>query len=384
MGNRDGSTIESVDVYLISLAKDKPFLTAHGFLVDEHVFVRLRTKDGVVGWGDSGHFLPAYGGERPETSFLNTQFLAQSLVGRSVFEIGPAHEEWERLLFRNRQAKCALDLAMYDAASRTAGVSLADYLGGAHTDRLMVEQNVAIGDLDTVLSDIERRLGQGIKTLGTKAGKPGSPSIEHDVAAVKAIRKRFGYDFDLWIDFNGGSDRNDAVRAIRELEQFQIGQVEQPVPEWDADGLRYVTAHVSVPVVVDEAIWDARSVLGVHEQSMADIIHCKLPKVGIHGALRVAAMCEATGLPLTMAGFGLANYGQAGLMQFLASQPIALKYAHKLRAGRNVYPEDTVQEVPEMVDGAFSVPTGVGFGIEMDASAVIGRARATWSTTDES
>jgi len=365
---RTAAKVISVELFVVQLKKYKPFLTAYGVLGEPHVFVRLEAEDGTVGWGETGHFDTAYSGERWETALINGEHIAKLVIGHSPFEVGRLHDTWDSKLAGNYQIKCAFDLALWDLSARTLNVRLCDLLGGAAVERLDVQMNVPIGTREDVLKDVERDLAFGIKTLGTKAGRPSSPSIEHDVENFKAIRDTFGYGFDLWIDFNAGSTRMEAVQAIKALEPFKLGQVEQPVAGWDLDGMAFIAREVDVPVVADEPVWGAQSVLLINSHHAADIIHAKLPKMGgISGAIKTAAVCEALNLPLTIAGFGLSNYGQAALMHFLASQPICLLYPHKLRAGTLTYPEDVVVSLPRFENGAFFLPKdGPSFGLEID------------------
>jgi L-alanine-DL-glutamate epimerase-like enolase superfamily enzyme len=366
-----GSRIAAIDLYVVPLQKFKDFTTAYGVIRNEHVFVRLRTEDGAEGWGDTGHFLPQYSGERWESAFGHGEYLARETLGASPFDIGPLHTRWDATCVGNHQIKCAFDLAIYDLACRITNVSLADWLGGVVIDRFPVELNVPIGPVDVVLEDVERAMGLGVRTIGLKAGKPASPGVDHDVACFRAIRERFGYDFDLWIDFNQGASRGEALRAIHALEELGVGQVEQPLPAWDLDGMAYLASKVNVPLVADEAVWGPETVVAVAQKHAAEVIHAKLPKAGgIHGAVKLAAVCEALNLPLTMAGLGLANYGQAALMHFLAAHPISHEYPHKLRAGVLTYPQDVVETVPSFEDGAFVLPRGVGFGVNIDAARV--------------
>jgi L-alanine-DL-glutamate epimerase-like enolase superfamily enzyme len=372
-----GARIATIELFVVPLKKYKPFTTAYGVMPEPHIFVRIEAESGDVGWGDSGHINPPSRGDRWETAYINAEYIAKSTLGKNAFAIGPLHAEWDRLMAANTQVKSAFDLALYDLVSRSKGMLLCDFLGGARIERLDVELNVPIGSREEVLKDIERALTLGVRTLGTKAGRPASPSIEHDVANFKAIRDTFGYDFDLWIDFNGGSTRSEAVIAIKTLEQFKVGQVEQPVAPWDLDGLAFVAKQVDTPVVADEPIYGAQSVLAVAAKNAADVIHAKLPKAGgIYGAIRLAAVCEALNLPLTTAGLGLANYSQAALMHFLVTEPICHLYPHKLRAGTLTYPDDVVSELPVWRDGAFHLPRrGAGVGLEMDEAKL--RALAT-------
>ena len=368
-GVADHDRVVAIELRVVNLPKFKPFKVAYGTIADPRLFVSITSESGHVGWGDTGHMIPGYSpsGEMWETALVRGELIASLTIGQDPFQIGPLHAAWDAALASNEQVKCAFDLALYDLAARIRGCSISDLLGGAFVSTFNVEMNIMIGSKEEVVADAGRALNLGVRTLGIKAGRPASPSIQHDVDMFRAIREAHGDDFDMWVDFNTGSNRQEAVSAIKALEPFGVGQAEQPVAAWDLQGMRYIVDRVATPVVADESVHGAPSVLEIAQKGAADIIHSKMPKeAGIYGALKIAAVCEALNMPLTMAGLGLSTYSQGALMHFLATQPICHHYSHKLRAGSLIYSDDIVAGSPPLVDGAFRLPRGVGTGLEMD------------------
>ena len=68
---------------------------------------------------------------------------------------------------------------------------------------------------------------------------------------------------------NQGWSPADAVVALRGLEPFNLQFCEQPVPDWDWEGLKFVRSKVAEPVMADEAIHGpANAIAGIWREAM--------------------------------------------------------------------------------------------------------------------
>jgi L-alanine-DL-glutamate epimerase-like enolase superfamily enzyme len=360
--------VMQVDVHAVAVKAFRAFDVAFGRIGEgNRIFVRLTADNGLVGWGESGHMLPGYSGERWDSAMTHAEHLAPIVLGRDPYDMGLIHRDMDLALAQNMQLKAAFDIALYDLMAQHSRVPLHKLFGGASVEWIPTQLNVSIGPIDQVRADVQRALEMGIKSIGVKAGKPTSPGVEHDVESVRVLREVVGPDMEIWVDFNGGYTRQEAIRAIRAMERFQIGQAEQPVPGWDLEGMARVAAEVETPIVADESLWSSNDVYMIAKLGAADVLHSKLPKPGgLYGSHKLAAVAEAVGLPLTMASLSMTNFGQAVLVHFLASHPVCHTYVSKLRAGKMMYPDDVVANFMDFHDGAFRVPQAVGVGIEID------------------
>src|SRR5437667_364094 len=101
----------------------------------DHVFVRLETEDGLVGWGEV-RALPTWSYETVEAiTFAVRRYFADLLLGRDPFELNALHRAmYERLTpaVSNGQpfAKAAVDIALHDLMGQIAGVPVHALLGG--------------------------------------------------------------------------------------------------------------------------------------------------------------------------------------------------------------------------------------------------------------
>ena len=75
-----------------------------------------------------------------------------------------------------------------------------------------------------------------------------------DLAAVRLVRQLIGPRCDLRVDANGGWGRDQAIRMAKELRQFNISSVEQPIPVGNVPELARVQRQGGLPVMADESL----------------------------------------------------------------------------------------------------------------------------------
>jgi len=91
------------------------------------LFVKITTEDGVTGWGEQ-RALPSWSYETIETIAIVVQnYLAPLVIGASVFDAEAFHARATATLSPAVSngfpfARAAVDLALHDAAGRTAGL----------------------------------------------------------------------------------------------------------------------------------------------------------------------------------------------------------------------------------------------------------------------
>lgn len=371
--------IVGVEVYSVDLPMFRAFRVAYGTITRERLLVRLRSDDGISGWGDTGHLLSGLTGESVESAMGAAKRLAAVVMGQDPSAIGPLTRRMDELLRGNVQAKCAFDVALHDLVARARGVPLSDLLGGAHVDHVESQLDIGIGPTEQVHAEIRRALELGLRSVGIRLAV-GVGTVDDHVRTVRAVRDEFGPDLEISVDCNGAYDRWDAVRAIRRMEPAGIVLFEQPVAGWDLEGMAFVAAQVDTPIVADESVWNARDVHRIAELRAADVIHMKLPKAGgIRGSQAVATLCETVGLPLQMGSLIMSEIGQAALLHFIAAHPVCLRYRSKIRGGGLFLARDVTGSMLRSHEGAFLVPAGPGVGLEVDEDRLRAATLVTWS-----
>lgn len=156
----------------------------------------------------------------------------------------------------------------------------------------------------------------GCGTAKVKVAEPGQ-SLDDDVARCEAVRDALGAGGRLRVDANGAWDVDQAVVAIRALDQFDLEYVEQPVPDLEAMGR--LRRKVDVPLAADESVRTAEDPLRVAGLRAADIVVLKVqPLGGVAAALRVA---EAAGLPVVVSSAVETSVGLAAGVALAAALP---------------------------------------------------------------
>ena len=104
-----------------------------------------------------------------------------------------------------RMALSGLDMAMWDALAVAAGLPLATLLGGAPR-RIAAYNSCGLGLMapEAVADEAERLIERGFKAVKLRLGYP---TLEEDLAATRAVRKRLPDGVVLMVDYNQALER---------------------------------------------------------------------------------------------------------------------------------------------------------------------------------
>jgi L-talarate/galactarate dehydratase len=261
------------------------------------LFVEIETRDGHRGLGFS--YSKRAGGPG---QFAHAQEVAPSLIGENPSDISKL---WDKLCWAGAsvgrsglatQAIGAFDVALWDLKAKRANLSLARLLG-AHRDSVQC-YNTSGGFLHTPLdqlminTDISREKGIG----GIKL-KVGQPDQALDLHRVSSIRKHLGDDFPLMVDANQQWDRPTAQRMCRQLEQYNLVWIEEPLDCYDAEGHAALAQQFDTPIATGEMLTSVAEHWEFIKLRAADYLMPDAPRVGgITPYLKVQALAEQAGL----------------------------------------------------------------------------------------
>ena len=188
----------------------------------------------------------------------------------------------------------------------------------------------------------------GCGTAKVKVAEPGQ-TLADDLARVEAVRDALGPAGRVRIDANGAWSVSAAVRAIKELDRFDLEYAEQPCATLDE--LAQVRRKVTVLIAADESIRRAEDPLKVRAAGAADIAVIKVqPLGGVRAALRVV---EACGLPAVVSSAVETSVGLAAGLALAAALP-ELPYACGLGT-MSLLAGDVVADSLVPVDGMIEV-----------------------------
>jgi L-alanine-DL-glutamate epimerase-like enolase superfamily enzyme len=198
-------------------------------------------------------------------------------------------------------ALSALDIALWDLKARRANLPLWRLLGGF--DRRVpcyaggIDLDLSIEDL---LKQTDDNLGKGFRAIKMKVGRP---DLASDVARVRAMRDHLGEGFPLMADANMKWTVEEAIRAAKAFQPFDLTWLEEPTIPDDVAGHRRILARGGLPIAAGEnlrTLWEFKNYIASDAVSYPepDVTNCG----GVSSFMKIARLAEAFNLPVTSHG----------------------------------------------------------------------------------
>jgi mandelate racemase len=288
-------TIQGFKVRAVRVPMTEPHQTASGVITESPlVLTDILTDTGISGHSMVFTYTPA--ALKPTAELIqNFEALVQGDV------LAPAEVE-QKLGKRFRLlgpqglvgiALAAIDMALWDALARVHSMPLVRLLGGVEKP---VRAYGAVG------YDGVQDSGKGAEIwaqrgfTGVKA-KIGYPTVQEDVAVVRAIRKAAGDDMAIMVDYNQCLTPTEAVERLRVLDDEGLTWVEEPTLAHDYAGHALVAREARTPIQCGENWWGTLDMLHAIEAQASDFLMPDVMKIGgVSGWLRAATLAHAKGI----------------------------------------------------------------------------------------
>lgn len=259
-------------------------------------------------------------------------------------------------------ALSALDMAMWDAMAKGAGLPLCRLLG-AEPKPVPIYASLR-GWGPAMLAE---EAGRAVETLGAKAVKfkLGQPDLADDLATVRAVRDAVGDRVDILVDYNQALTLPEAERRGRALEALDVRWLEEPMPVQDDAGMAELARRLSIPIQGGENWWGPAGMRRALEARSVDLCMPDAMKIGgVTGWMQAAAMAAERRLPMSSHIFVEVS------AQLLPATPTAHLLEHLDVAG------PLLTEPLQVRDGCALVPDRPGIGLDWDEAALARHAVA--------
>jgi galactonate dehydratase len=377
-------TVEGSPELLVRARSGLKVTAVDAFLVPpQWLFVRVRTDEGITGWGEGGIQM------RARAVQAAVSHLAEYLVGRDPVAI-EAHWQVMRKsgFYRDgsilSSALAAVDEALWDIAGKLHGVPVHELLGGPVRDRVRAYAWIAGDDLcefteEELVAETQGRIDQGFsafKLTPAKSFAVDTPQAGHEVVArIAALRDAIGPERDIALDVHGHWSKATARRLLPQLEPYELLFVEEPLLPEQLHMLRELTETTSLPIATGERLynrWDFREVL----QTGLAVAQPDVSQAGgISETRRIAALAEIYDVVVAphcpLGPIALA----ASLQIDFATPNILIQEQSVSHFGDEFLDYLVDRSVFDIVDGYFARPTAPGLGIDVDERAVEQAAR---------
>jgi o-succinylbenzoate synthase len=336
-----------VELMRVQLPFVRPFRTSFGTeSTKDAVLVRAAGEDGLEGWGECAAMAaPRYSGEWTDGAWM---VLRDFLVPAALEGAAPG-------IRGHPMAEAALEAALLDLTLRRTGVSMAAHLGAVR-DR--VECGVSLGieaDPDVLLREVRRFVDAGYRRIKLKIA-PG-----RDVEVVREVRAAFP-TIPLTVDANAAYRVDDAER-LRELDDFGLEYVEQPLGEDQLLGHADLQRKMTTSICLDETITSATVAADAIRAEACRVINIKPGRVGgIREAVRIHDLAEAEGIPVWCGGMLETGIGRAVNLA-VASLP-NFRLPGDTSGSDRYFDRDITEPFVVDSDGTMTVPSGPGIGVD--------------------
>jgi L-alanine-DL-glutamate epimerase-like enolase superfamily enzyme len=334
----------------------------------ENLVVKVVTDSGVVGFGE-GIARQYVTGETTATSLT---FLRDHLIPKiNGFHWNDPEDLLEKLRelisepnrARAPAACCALELAILDAAGKTWGQSVAQFLGGEEF------QLVYSAVIPMMNQPSFHRLLHVIREMHMSFVKI-KVGNDQDLAVLSLVREILGHEVDLRVDANGAWSAEEAEQRIDAMMAYGITAVEQPVSKEDLIGLKRVADQVGIPVIADESLCFERDAKDLASLQACKVFNLRLSKCGgILAAARMHQIGQEQGIAAQLG----CQVGETGILSAAGRQFALSRKLLYLEGSYSNYilKEDIVNEPVEFGPGGVARPlAGYGLGISIDEEVV--------------
>jgi O-succinylbenzoate synthase len=185
-----------------------------------------------------------------------------------------------------------------------------------------------------------------------------------DVEMVRAVRKRFPGVL-LMVDANGDYVLEDAAH-LRELDQFDLMMIEQPLSYSDIYGHSVLQRELVTSLCLDESIHDLADARAAIALPSCRILNIKQGRVGgLMEALRIADFAAAQGIGVWSGGMDETGIGRAVNIHLQTSPAFTLP--GDTSETRLYFHEDIVEPAVVLDEQGFiAVPDGPGTGVRIN------------------
>jgi L-alanine-DL-glutamate epimerase-like enolase superfamily enzyme len=364
-------------------------------------FLKVSTDEGITGWSE---YNENFGG--PGLSRVIDE-LAATLVGKDP-RAWEAHVALMYALRRQatggviQQAIGAIENALLDVKARALGVPVYELFGGPVRDRVRLywshcatyrvsrakEMNLPpVRTLDDIVALGREVAGKGYTALKTNvlllgdtprahvpgfARGEGFPALNADRHVIDAAREQLaafrqgaGTAMDILVDLNFNYKTEGFLKLARAMEPYDLFWVE--IDTRDARALHYIRSRTSIPVASCECLFGRRDYRPFFEQQSVDVAIVDTPWNGVGESLKIAAMADAYEVNVAPHNF----YGHLATMMNAHFCAVVPNFSI-MEVDPDTVPwyDDLVTVKPDIKDGELRVPTGPGWGTEVNEEAV--------------
>jgi L-alanine-DL-glutamate epimerase-like enolase superfamily enzyme len=306
--------------------------------------------------------------------------LAPRIIGENPLDINML---WEKMYFGTYklgtmgvqpESIAGIDIALWDILGKVTNLPLYRLLGGRRRDKVRMYSSIGGGSKTSVNEMVKLAVDsveKGFTTLKIRMDW-GNNSVdanpEHDWKMMSEVRKAVGDKIELGFDVNNGYSVSTAIKMGKKMyEELGIIHYEEPIAQFDYNGLAQVVEELDVPIACGEheyTRWQFRDLINI---TKVDILQPDLVKcAGISEAIKIAGLAT-TYNKMLVPHQTQPTIGTAVNLHFTSCFAIAERAQEFNKSDEKTKTMNRVFKNPLIFEnGYFSVPEAPGIGLEID------------------
>lgn len=353
-------TLHSINVRAVSVPLRRPVVSKVGLFKDwPLILIDLHTREGVVGRS----YLEPYLGNAARCIIPVIHDLAAVMQDQPLAPLDRFQSNRRSLNLIGYEgvsmiAVAGLDMAIWDALAKAAGLPLAVLLGGSVGAVPAYNSNgLWLADVATLAKEAAELVAEG-GFAGLKL-RLGRDRLADDLAAIREVRGAAGDEIRLMVDFNQGLPLGDALHRCHALDDQGLYWFEEPIAYDNLSGYAQLARELHTPVQLGENFYGPRDLYKAVRAGAGDYMMPDLMRIGgISGWLRAAPIAAAAGIQVST---HLYPEVSAHLMRFTET-------AHWLEW--QDWADPILKQPFAVKNGHIEIPDVPGIGIEWDEVAV--------------
>jgi galactonate dehydratase len=381
--------ITAIDTFVV----DTGFTPARPWL-----YCAVRTDEGLTGYSEFG----SPGLVRGLVGLVAD--LGERLIGKDPTAVEKHYID----LYRHaRQASygatqmaiAGLELALWDLAGKALAVPVWRLMGGplresqrvywSHLATYRVTNWKLLGakplrTMDDLAAVARQAVARGYTAFKTNIIWPGEPArritqgttgphdqlaareiIDQAVAQIRTMREAVGPSIDICLDVNVNFKPSEAVRLARELEPFGLFWLE--IDNQDPDALAQLRSSVRMPICSGEQLLTIRQYRPYLERHAMDVVMVDVQWQGFSAAKKVADLAESYELNIAPHNYNghLSTFQSLNLCASVSNVKIM-----ESDPEHTPWRDELVTVLPEIKAGVMHIPTGPGWGTDLNEAAL--------------
>ena len=338
------------------------------------VFVKLYTDDGIEGVGEATLEWKTL------TIVAALEELERVLIGKDPFAVDAIIEQLHRDSYWRtgavfRTALGAIEAALLDIKGKALGVPVYELLGGKYRDRIKCYANHWFFGATTpeeYAANARNAVAMGYRALKWDPFADYSLEMSRQqrnkaVEIVAAVREAVGSDVELMLDVHGRFNVPTAIAMCRDMAQFDLTWIEEPVPPEAISALADVRANSPVPIAAGERGFEPKWFLEALEKRAVDILQPDVSHAGGMGETkRISHLAHwhmipvAPHNPVGPVMNSMTLHTAVAVPNFTVFETVSVDVPWR---------KELVSETLVFDNGDLLVPTAPGLGVELNEAA---------------